>query len=95
MEFDWRAGWGTEDFERQLAGANLKPNFPPAWQSSQDRRDARKVVAANQQLIAIKRQSAQETLANGSAIEGPFFDQMPRSGRDLSFRFIVHNISEG
>ena len=95
LEFDWRAGWGTEDFERQLAGANLKPNFPPAWQSSQDRRDARKVVAANQQLIAIKRQSAQETLANGSAIEGPFFDQMPRSGRDLSFRFIVHNISEG
>lgn len=95
LEFDWRAGWGIDSFERSLVAAGGSYSFPEVWKNPQDRRDARKIIEDNQKLIAVKRQSAYETLSNGSLIEGPFFDSPPRFGDGLSFEYIVRNISEG
>lgn len=95
LEFDWRAGWGTESFEKEVANSPTPITFPPAWANVQERRDARKIIESNQQLLALKRQTAHEVLANGSRIDGPFFDKPPTRGRDLQFRYVVHNLSEG
>ncbi len=95
LEFDWRAGWGTESFEKSLAASGQQLKFPSVWQNAQDRRDARKVLDSNQKLISVKRQSALETLSNGSSIEGPFFDEPPRMHSDLNFHYVVRNLSEG
>jgi nitrate/TMAO reductase-like tetraheme cytochrome c subunit len=93
--FDWRAGWGTDAFEKSLALSHARAGFPTAWQNAEDRRDARKIIDDNQRLIAVKRQSALDCLSNGSAIEGPVFAHEPRVGTDLHFHYVIHNTSEG
>jgi Cytochrome c554 and c-prime len=95
LEFDHREGWGTEAFENAVSRGQLASTFPPAWSSAQERRDARKVVDENQNLIAIKRDSATQTLENGGRIDGPFFDTAARVGTDLKFHYVVSNTSEG
>ena len=49
LTFDHRAGWGTDDFED-----NLPQNyeFPPRWDSIDDRYDAREIVQENLELLA-------------------------------------------
>jgi hypothetical protein len=95
LEFDHRQGWGTEAFEQAVAQGRYAASFPPAWQSAQERRDARKIIDENQKLVAVKRQSAVEVLENGSRIDGPFFTATPAAGQDLKFSFVVSNTSEG
>lgn len=95
LQFDHREGWGTEPFETALARGEFQAYFPPAWTSPQERRDARKVVTENQQLIGVKRSSAIKVLENGSRIDGPFFDNRPARGEDLKVRYVVSNTSEG
>ncbi len=95
LEFDWRAGWGTEAFEKGVV-QGLVPNvFPTAWQLTDDRREARKIVDANYQAIESKRQSSQAVLENGSQIDGPFFPSTPSCGQELRFNYVVSNTSEG
>lgn len=95
LQFDHRAGWGTDAFEDAIARRKFSTAFPPAWQSAQERRDARKIIEDNLKLIAVKRQSSQEVLENGSRIDGPFFASPPTTGRDLKFSYVISNTSEG
>ena len=95
LDFDHRQGWGTELFEQALARGEFAMDFPPAWSIAQERRDARKVVDENEKLLAVKRDSASQILENGSRIDGPFFDNDPRVGRDIKLRYTISNTSEG
>ncbi|XZE20767.1 multiheme c-type cytochrome [Pirellulaceae bacterium SH449] len=95
LQFDHRQGWGTEEFEQAVSSGRVRVNFPPAWKSPQERRDARKVVDENQKLIGVKRASAIQVLENGSRIDGPFFASTPTAGRDLKLSYVVSNTSEG
>ncbi|MBX3420248.1 MAG: cytochrome C [Pirellulaceae bacterium] len=93
LSFDWRAGWGTDGFEQQPYSRQI--DYPQPWRSSDERRDARKVVDNNLQLLQIKRQSSVAVMEAGSQVDGPFFKHPPRLGKDLDFHFVVHNTSEG
>ncbi len=95
LEFDWRAGWGTEAFEKSLAGNPQACIFPTSWTNAQERRDARKIIEENQALVAVKYGSAIQTLENGSRIEGPYFKTVPRTNQDLNVHFVIRNTSEG
>ncbi len=95
IAFDWRAGWGTDTFEKLMGQTPMPGYFPKVWENSQERRDARKAIDENLQLIEGKRASAAATLELSSSIEGPFFDKPPRFGDDLAFRYVVSNTSEG
>lgn len=95
IQFDWRAGWGTEAFEKAIAGNEILIHFPPDWDSADERRDARAVLDSNFDLLAIKRASSIKVMEAGSRIEGPFFQKLPALGLDLEFDFVVSNISEG
>lgn len=95
LEFDHREGWGTEAFENAISRGLIPNAFPPAWSSAQERRDARKVVDDNQKLLAIKRDSATQTLENGGRIDGPFFEKAARVGTDLKLHYVISNTSEG
>jgi hypothetical protein len=48
MQFDWKAGWGTDAFENKVS-PNFK--FPPRWASSDDRYDARAIIDDNLKLL--------------------------------------------
>ena len=94
LAFDWRAGWGTEAFERSVRDT-AGSVFPKPWDNADDRRDARKIIDDNMRRSAIKRQSAIQTLSNAVCLDGPYFDREPTAGKALKFHIRVCNMSDG
>ena len=92
MSFDYRAGWGTEEFEKHV---NDDMAFPPPWDTTDDRRDARKIVEANMLKIQEKKESAIITYEAGVHISKPIFYEQPKPGRGLKIGFKVSNKSDG
>jgi len=93
MHFDWRSGWGTDSYERSPAAKQV--TYPDKWNSSDERRDARRVVDENLRLLQYKRQSAIAVMEAGSQVDGPYFKKKPVACKDLNFHFVVKNVSEG
>jgi hypothetical protein len=95
LKFDYRAGWGKEDFEKKISDGKLKMAFPKEWESEIDREEARRIVDENLALIAQKRELRRQVMENSSQIEGPFFSGEPRAGKALRFNYKVTNINPG
>jgi hypothetical protein len=70
LEFDWRAGWGTEAFEDALAAGKFATSFPTVWQNVDDRFDAREIVDANLRKLEYKKDLRRQVLENGSKLDG-------------------------
>lgn len=94
LNFDWRAGWGTEEFEKQVAKYG-NPYFPPPWNDADARMDAREIVDANLEKLEYKKDLRKQLLENGSKLDGPFFPDRPQLGKRLSFRYCLTNINPG
>lgn len=95
LEFDWRNGWGTPEFENKIAGTELEKTLPQVWQSSDERRDARKIIDENLKLLQQKRELNIQVLSNGFRLDGPFFESGRNAMRDIVFKYSVTNTSEG
>jgi hypothetical protein len=95
LEFDYRAGWGTADFEDKVYKKTIDPPFPKAWQDSFDRETAREIVDENLKKLKLKLEQRRQVMENGSRIDGPFFDDPPRLGKELEFSYLVRNIDDG
>jgi cytochrome c554/c'-like protein len=95
LAFDWRAGWGTDAFEEQIADGKLAANFPPAWKEADDRRDAREIIEANLKKLDHKREIREQIMENGSRVDGPFFDTQPCRGQELKLHVVITNTNEG
>jgi hypothetical protein len=95
LAFDWRAGWGLDEFEDRLAESGQQVEFPACWAEADDRRDAREIIDENIKALSRKRQLRIEVMENGSHVEGPFFDSPPRCGQDVDFHVVVTNTNEG
>jgi hypothetical protein len=92
LEFDYRAGWGTEEFERTV---DLNAFFPAPWDNTDDRRDGRKIIDDNINRAQQKRGSAVMTMEAALKVKGPHFHTMPRAGSPLTVSYKVSNVSEG
>ena len=95
LQFDWRAGWGTDDFEAAVAEGRVNPYFPPVWALPDDRYDARDVIQANLGKLAVKKDLRRQVLENGSKVDGPFFQHAPQLGQTLRFHYCVTNTNSG
>ncbi|MFO1064574.1 MAG: multiheme c-type cytochrome [Pirellulales bacterium] len=95
LEFDWRSEWGTPEFEKGIAAGQIPAAFPDAWKSTDDRRDARKIVQDNQRLLDYKRTIAMEILGGAAQIEGPYFNSQRIANQDLQFSYNIRNLSDG
>ncbi len=95
LEFDFRAGWGTDQFEKQIESEGLNYYFPPTWANVDDRYDAREIVDRNLKKLEYKRQVRRQVLENGSRIDGPYFEGQVATCEDLNFNYCVQNISKG
>jgi nitrate/TMAO reductase-like tetraheme cytochrome c subunit len=93
MHFDWRSGWGTEQYERSPAAKQV--TYPAQWNSADERRDARQIVDDNLRLLQYKRQSSIAVIEAGSQVDGPYFKKKPTACKDLQFHYVVKNVSEG
>ena len=94
LEFDWRAGWGTDEFEDELP-EDSDHLFPTPWQNVDDRYDARDVVDANLKKLEYKRDLRRQLLENGSKLDGPFFTTPRQIGRSLNFEYCLTNLNPG
>ncbi len=92
LAFDYYSDWGKDDFERNVPAGM---SFPAPWDNTDDRRDARKIIEANQASLDRKRGSSIDVMESALAIEGPFFKNPPTAASDLQFTYRVRNISEG
>lgn len=93
--FDYRAGWGTEEFEEKIAEDLIEVNFPEVWADASDREAAREIIEENQRKYAEREKLRRQVMENGSRIEGPFFDSDPEVGDSLSLHFVVTNTNSG
>ncbi|MCG8448284.1 MAG: cytochrome C, partial [Pirellulales bacterium] len=93
--FDWRAGWGTAEFEERMAAGQLYANFPSVWAEADDRYDAREIIEDNLAKLGEKKILRQQVLENGSNVDGPFFDSPLVRGNDLKFHYVITNTNEG
>ncbi len=95
LQFDHRAGWGTEEFESSVAAGQIRPWFPPAWAEIDDRYDAREIIEANLNKLSEKTVLRQQLMENGSHVDGPYFDTPLVRGQDLKFHYVMTNTNEG
>ncbi len=95
LEFDWRAGWGTTEFEDKVAGGKVMVDFPKRWADSNDREDARAIIDENLAKLDERDQIRQQVMENGSHVDGPFIQGDPRVGTDLAFSYKIKNVNTG
>jgi len=95
LKFNWRAGWGEEDFEDKVESGKVKVSFPKVWSDSTDREDARDIIKENLEGIAQKRSLRVQVMENGSRVDGPFFSSPPALGSSLNFTYRITNTNPG
>ncbi len=95
LQFDWRSGWGTEEFEKAVDEGRFHTHFPPVWEDADDRADAREIVDANLKKLEYKKDLRRQVLENGSKLDGPFFHETPTLGQPLKFRYCLTNTNSG
>jgi len=95
LTFDYRAGWGSEDFENKVAAAPGSNPFPPEWQNPADRRKAWVIVQENLGRWKDREQQRLKLMESASRLDGPFFKGSPRVGKDFSFDYKLTNLNKG
>ncbi|MBM3584375.1 MAG: cytochrome C [Alphaproteobacteria bacterium] len=95
LQFDYRAGWGSEEFEEKIDGGELEVAFPEVWADPFDREEAWEIVQANIEANLEKQEMRRRVMENGSRIDGPYFDGTPSVGSSLSFTYNITNTNPG
>ena len=70
LQFDWRAGWGTTEFEDKVANAQVNVKFPPRWTDAIDREDARAIIQENLATLDERYQLRKQLMENGIKVDG-------------------------
>ncbi len=95
MKFDYRAGWGTDQFEEKVANGGIQPKFPPEWSIADDRVQARLVVESNMKKLQEKSDLRAVLMEGSSRLDGPFIKGTPRPGKGLKFSYKITNLNDG
>jgi nitrate/TMAO reductase-like tetraheme cytochrome c subunit len=95
LEFDWRADWGTAEFEDKVASGKIKASFPKRWADPLDREDARLILDENLAKLAERYELRRQVMENGTKVDGPYIDGAPQVGRGLTFSYKIKNLNAG
>jgi len=95
LKFDYRAAWGSEDFENKVTAAPGSFSFPPEWQKPADRKAAWQTVQSNLAQWNHRKEERVKLLENGSHLDGPFFQSRPEVGKAFSFEYKLTNLNKG
>lgn len=95
LQFNWRAGWGTQQFEDEVAAGRIKANFPKAWADPLDREEAWQVVSENFSKLRERRELRRQVMENGVKVDGPYIQDNPRVGQSLAFNYKIKNLNKG
>jgi len=92
LTFDYRARWGSDEFERNVP-AYYK--FPAEWQNAADRRKAWVIVQENLGRWREREEARLKLMEKASRLDGPFFDSSPAAGKPFSFHYKLTNLNKG
>ena len=95
LEFDWRSGWGTTQFEDKVASGKLKVAFPKRWADGLDREDARQILEENLAKLDERYQLRRQVMENGTKVDGPYIEGEPKVGNTLAFAYNIKNLNTG
>lgn len=95
MQFDYRAGWGTKEFETALDNGEITAEFPEVWSDPLDREEANEVILTNVGENEVKLQLRAEVMEAGTKLNGPFFESDKTVGQAIDLRYDVLNIGKG
>jgi len=90
LEFDHKAGWGTDEFEDVVADDF---EFPESWASIDDRYDAREILDTQFERLDFARKKRLEVLRNGYHLGDVKIEEASAGG--LEFEVEVKNITDG
>jgi len=90
LQFDWKAGWGTDEFEDEV---DYDFEFPERWESVDDRYDAREIIQDNLVLLKQIEQERLKLLRNGYLLGDISVDKVSRKG--IEFVVAVKNGTNG
>lgn len=96
LAFDYRAGWGSPEFEEKVESGEVSEDiFPAAWGDVFDRETAWEIIQENIAALEEKRDLRRQVMENGSRLDGPFFKGQPKVGSSLGFAIKVTNTDDG
>jgi nitrate/TMAO reductase-like tetraheme cytochrome c subunit len=95
LQFDWRAGWGTPEFEDKVADRKIKVDFPKPWADPLDREDARQIIEENLAKLEKRDKLRKQVMENSSHVDGPFIKGDKKVGKDLAFSYKIKNTNTG
>ena len=89
--FDWEAGWGTDEFEDTVTD---EMEFPPRWESVDDRYEARSILERNFKLLERAKQDRHAILREGYKLSEIELEQASLDD-GISFKLQVSNGTDG
>jgi len=92
LTFDYRAKWGSDEFESNVPASTT---FPAEWQNAADRRKAWAIVQENFLAWKDRERQRYKLMEGASRLDGPFFDKPPEAGKDFSFTYKLSNLNPG
>ncbi|MGH6804300.1 MAG: multiheme c-type cytochrome, partial [Methyloceanibacter sp.] len=95
LQFDWRAGWGTTEFEDKVADGEIKVDFPKGWADPLDREDARQIIEENLAKLDERDTIRKQVMENSSHVDGPYIKGDKKVGKDLAFSYTIKNTNTG
>jgi hypothetical protein len=95
LQFDWRAGWGTTEFEDKVADREIKVDFPKRWADPLDREDARQIIEENLAKLDERDKIRKQVMENSSQVDGPYIKGDKKVGKDLAFSYKINNTNTG
>ncbi len=90
LVFDYKAGWGTDEFERNIPDGY---RFPPRWESADDRYDAREILQDNLDLLDEIAQQRLQVLRAGYQLGEVAVDKAGEQG--IRFKVEFRNATDG
>ena len=90
IQFDYKAGWGTDEFEDKVSDDH---KFPKRWSSIDDRYDARDLVEANMKLLEQATAARLKLLQNGFSLGDIIVERA--DAKRVKFKIDVANATNG
>jgi nitrate/TMAO reductase-like tetraheme cytochrome c subunit len=92
LTFDYRAKWGSDQFENNVPA---DANIPHEWQNSSDRKKAWLWVQENLGRWKDREALRLKLMESASRLDGPFFEGSPTANQAFSFSYKLTNLNKG
>ncbi len=90
--YDYRSGWGTDEFEEKVDAEEIKVEFPERWSDADDRIEAREIIDYQLERLDEMRELREGILKLAYVLGEP---QLESAENGLSFKIAVKNGTDG